>query len=425
MKKNIVILGAGFGGLRATRQIHKFLRNSSFLENYRIFLIEKNDFHSFAPLWHEIATTSEITADNSELKSLVAYPLSELFAGKKIEIITDEIQKIDVERGTISLKKSFLSFDYLILAIGSTTNYFEIPGLEEKSIAFKSFDDAILVRNTIWNAISQRKGLPSRELKDLQILIGGGGSTGCELAGEIKFWTSEIQKESGPGCGTQITIIEQAQTILPSLNKKIIRIAEKRFEKLEVKILASERITKTISNAVILESGKIIPFDIFIWTGGVKNPMIIQKLPLRFDSEKRIKTMEMLECLPRDEKTKFGGEIFALGDLVADGPQAVRTAISQADIVAKNVIKKIRLEQKLSTRYSPESYKPKVFPFIIPIAGKFAIAKIGPFVISGFWAWILKGLVELNYLISIMSFWKALKIWLKGLKVFIQDDRLG
>jgi len=70
-------------------------------------------------------------------------------------------------------------------------------------------------------------------------------------------------------------------------------------------------------------------------------------------------------------------------------------------------------------------YKPRNYPYIIPVGGKFAIAKIGPFVISGFWAWVLKGLVELNYLLTIMPFWKAIKIWLKGLKIFIQNDRLG
>ena len=102
-----------------------------------------------------------------------------------------------------------------------------------------------------------------------------------------------------------------------------------------------------------------------------------------------------------------------------------KAAISQANVAAKNIINEIKNEQSLSKSYSPTSYKPKSYPYIIPIGGKFAIAKIGPIAISGFWAWVLKGLVELNYLISIMPFWKAIRIWLKGLKIFIQNDRLG
>ncbi len=425
MVKNIVVLGAGFGGLRAARQIHKYLKRSALLKKYQIFLVDKNDFHSFAPLWYEIATTSKQTADNLKLKSLVAYSLPDLIKNKEIKFVKDGVQKIDLSRGFILLKNSELKFDYLVLALGSEANYFDIPGLKENSLAFKSFNDAVTVRDAIWDAVLARRDSPAKELKDLQIIIGGGGSAGVELAGEIKSWACELQKELGPACGIQVAIVERAPTILTGFSERVISKVTTRLSKLDVKIINDEAINKVIPKAVVLESGKIVPFDILIWAGGVKTPAILQKLSLNCDERKRIKTSLALECLPENKKIKFAGKIFAVGDIVAGTQQVVQVAISQADIAAHNIFEEIKREKSLSENYFSKSYKFKNYPYIIPVCGKFAVAKIGPFVISGFWAWIFKGLVELNYLISIMSIWKALKIWLKGLMIFIKNDRLG
>ena len=425
MAKNIVILGAGFGGLRAASQIHRYLKRSALLKKYQIFLVDKNDFHSFTPLWYEIATTSKQTADNLKLQSLVAYPLADLLKNKKIKFLKDEVQKIDLPNGLITLSDSELKFDYLVLAFGSEANYFDIPGLKENALNFKSFDGALNVRDAIWNTVVARKGLPAKELKDLQIIIGGGGSTGVELSGEIKSWMYELKKELGSVFGFQVSIIERAPTILPGFDEKVLKKVMARLSSLDIKIISGEAISKVIPKAVVLESGKIQPFDVLIWTGGVKTPAMLQKLLLICDERKRIKTSLALECLPENEKIKFAGKIFAVGDIVAGAPQVAQVALTQADIAAHNIFEDIKRENNLSQNYSPKSYKVKNYPYIIPVCGKFAVAKVGPFVISGFAAWVLKGLVELNYLFSIMPNWKALKIWLRGLIVFIKNDRLG
>ncbi len=425
MKKNIVILGAGFGGLRATKQIYKGLKKFSLLDGYQIFLIDKNDFHSFTPLWYEIATTSKQLADNLKLKSLVAYPLAELLGEMKIEIITDEIQKIDLAQGAISLKNSLLGFDYLILAFGTETNYFDIPGLRENSIGFKSFGDTIAARDAIWDAVVKRKDLPSKDLKNLQILIGGGGSTGVEMACEIKTWACELQKELNTSCDIQVTIIELQPRVLASLDERVAKKIEGRLAKLNIKTLTNEKINKVIPKAIVLESGKIIPFDILIWTGGIRVPAIIQKLPLQFDEKMRIKTADTFESLPQNDKTKLKGKNFAIGDISSKGFQVARQAIAEADIAAKNIIEEIKKENGLNEKPRSHIFKSKIYPYVVPAGGKFAIAKFGPFIIAGFPAWILKGIIELTYLISIMPATKAIKIWFRGLFIFIKNDRLG
>ncbi|MEK7086652.1 MAG: FAD-dependent oxidoreductase, partial [Patescibacteria group bacterium] len=313
-----------------------------------------------------------------------------------------------------------LKFDYLVLALGSETNYFDIPGLKENSFALKTFEDAIKIRDAIWLKVSEMKDLPT-DAKNLQIVIGGGGSTGVELAGEIKEWLCE--KEIGSKCNIQTTIIERAPTVLSSFSEKVIKMVNERLGKLDIKIMSNESINKVIPKAVVLESGKIIPFDIFVWTGGVKIPAVAMKLGLK--TNERIETTPFLECLPVKHGSELNSKVFAIGDNAGSGPQVARAAIIEADIAAKNIIEEIKKENNLCREARRYRYKPKNYPYIIPVGGKFAVAKIGPFVISGFWGWFLKGLVELNYLISIMPFWKALKIWFTGLRIFIQNDRLG
>jgi len=106
-------------------------------------------------------------------------------------------------------------------------------------------------------------------------------------------------------------------------------------------------------------------------------------------------------------------------------PGVARAAISQANVVAHNIFEEIKKELNPHYQLRIKNYHPMEYPYVIPVGGKFAVAKIGPLIISGFFGWVLKGLVELNYLLSIMPLHRALIIWLKGLWIFIQNDRLG
>jgi len=197
--------------------------------------------------------------------------------------------------------------------------------------------------------------------------------------------------------------------------------------------MTNEIIKQAMANEVLTQGGKNIPFDILIWTGGVKASSLTQKLPLKKEKRGRIEIGSALECLPQSPDLKVTGHIYAIGDIACSYdpetgrpvPQVARAAISQGKIAAKNIIEDIKKHAGLSKKTFTYTYKPINYPYIIPVGGKYAVAKIGPLIISGFWGWILKGLVEFNYLISIMPFGKALKIWLKGLRVFIQNDRLG
>ncbi len=423
-KKNIVIVGAGFGGLRAAVNLAQSIDNLKLADRYQIILIDKNAFHTYTPTLYEAATTSKETANMCDLKHIVTFDIREITSGYHIIFIKDVITELDLIDGDIHCGETKLKFDYLVLAMGSETNYFDIPGLKENSLSFKTFYDAMVLRDKV---------IENYYTKDeLRIFIGGAGSTGVELAGELQEWLCELALEAKNKCRASVTIVGAQETVLPGFLPKISKLAEERLRDLGVNLMLSRKIRDVRPEVAVLENGDEVPFDILIWTGGVRAATLMATLPLRAEGG-RVVAHAGMECLPQTPDLKLYGKIYGLGDAICvydpktqkPVPLVARAAIEQADVVSKNILEEIKSEAKISKVKKTYTYEPKDYPYVVPVGGKFAIAKIGSFVLKGFPAWVFKGLIELYYISSIMPFWRAFQIWLKGLKIFIKNDRLG
>ncbi|MEK7640986.1 MAG: NAD(P)/FAD-dependent oxidoreductase [Patescibacteria group bacterium] len=420
LKKSIVILGAGFGGMKAAFALNKGLRRRNLDSQYEIHLVDRNSYHTYTPTLYEISTTSKETANYVGLKHIVAFEIAELIPNTGINFIKAEIRELDLIGGDIHFANgAHLKCDYLILAAGSEVNYFDIPGLREFSLPLKTFVDALKIRDRIVELAAGGK-------KQLKIIVGGGGSAGVEIAGELAEWTGELNEEMS-GFKSEISIVEAAPTMLSGFDPRIISKAQKRLRELGIKLINNEVIDRALPDKVLLKNNSEVPCDVLIWTGGVKASSLISPLPLKIEKRGRVEVAGKMECLPQSPNLKLYGKIYGIGDIVcfydpATGkpmPGVARAAIIQGGIAANNIIADI------TGSGSYEEYKPMNYPYVIPIGGKWALAKIGPVIISGFFGWILKGLVELNYLLSIMPFWRAVKVWLHGLLIFIKNDRLG
>lgn len=416
---NVVILGAGFGGLRAALQLSKKLKT---IKEASVFLIDRNPYHTYTPLLYEAATTSKETANYPEIERLVTFQIQDIIQNTGIKFIQSEVKQINLVNGEIHCEEK-LKFDYLILAPGSETNYFDIPGLKENALPLKGFIDSIKIREAILGKLSVKK--------DITVVLGGGGSSGVELAGEIKSWLCELEKSES--YKASLKIIEAAPTILPGFPEGIVEKARRRLDSLNVAIISGEAIVEAKNNEIILKSGRKVPYDILIWTGGTKASNLISGLPLKLEKRGRAEVSGEMECFSPSTDLKLSGKVYAIGDAVCFNdprtgksvPGVARAALIQADIAANNIAEHIKKSQNPNYQLRITNYQPREYPYIIPIGGKWAISKIGPLVISGIFGWIFKGLIELNYLLSTMPFGKAVKIWLKGLKTFIQNDRLG
>lgn len=414
MGKRIVILGAGFGGLRTAMILSRQVG-----EDHEIVLIDKNHYHTFQALLYEAATTPQAIANHLDLHSVITYSIDNIIEGRHIKFVKAEVNNIDISGGDIHfLDRDPLKYDFLVIALGSESNFFNIPGLKENALEMKSFINALEIRDAISALLDEKE--------EIRIVIGGGGSTGVELSAEIQSWFNEIKK-TRKKFDPVITLIDADPTVLSSSDKNIIRLTSKRLAKLGVKTLNNETIIKVSPNLVSLKSEQEIPFDIFIWTGGVKANSILQTMKLKLGNKGRIETSHNLICVPENPDLKIYGRIYGLGDAVYARddsgnltPMLIQPALQQAKIVAKNIILDLR-GKKPSLVFKPY----KNYPYIIPVGGKYAVGRIGPLIIYGWLCWIAKGLVEINYLLSIMPPQKAFKIWFKGFKIFIQNDRLG
>ena len=420
MQKNIVILGAGFGGLQAALILSKELKKHDLWEKYSVLLIDRNPFHTFTPLLYEIAATSPETASNLSLQGLVSFPINSLISYRHITFVDDEVAGVDIEEKRVRLSRSEIDFEYLIIAIGAEANYFNIPGLSEYSLQLKTFSDAIKIRDRITEIFRNSK-------QSVKIVVGGGGANGVELAGEIKGWIPELRRECGSKCDTEITIVDSNPSVLFNLDKRVSKKTSERLQKLGISVVVNAKLSKIEKELAYFTNGEKRSFDILIWTGGVKANDLTSDMPFKKEGRGRIEANQDTTLGTNHE------DIFAIGDAAViyhphtnqPVPGMARPAIMEGRIAAKNVFQKILVAEGIKNKPNKYFYKHRQYPYIIPVGSKFAVAKVGPFVISGIFGWMFKGITELNYFISIMPPLQAIKTWFKGFLIFIKNDRLG
>lgn len=378
--RTVLVLGAGFGGLRAALLLAK--------KGQRVILIDQHEYHTYTPMLYEIAVTPKDMANYLNLKSLITFPLAEIAQHHHITFIHGHADAINETANIVRVGEREVAFEYLIVATGAEPNYFDIPGLREHAIPFKTFMDALKIRDAI---TSLPLGAKPR------VVIGGGGPTGVELAGEIQL----------AGLAN-VTIVQRPPSILPDMHLRVIEKAVTRLDMIGVEIIY-DIIRGVDDNHVILESNEAVPYDVLVWTGGMKPSSIAETIPLEYASQK----------------------IHIIGDAARGGlaPHLCETrhsdipshksaglaviALDQARVAVNNILGKKTI------------YQPRPFPYIMPIGGKYAIFQWGLVIFDGFVAWLLKCFVELFYLIKIIGVVRALRIWLKSMHIYLHNDMIG
>ncbi|WP_339315705.1 NAD(P)/FAD-dependent oxidoreductase [Paenibacillus sp. FSL R10-2734] len=264
MSKHIVILGAGYGGLLSALTVRKYLKK----DEAKITVV--NQFPT-----HQIITELHRLAAGSVAEGAVAMPLTKLFAGKDIDLKIAKVNSFSVENKQITLSDGVtLSYDALVVGLGSTTAYFGIPGLEQYSMVLKSAADANRIHRHIDERI--REYAKSKNAADASILIGGGGLTGVELVGEIADVLPTLTKKYGVDPKEiKLMLVEAGPKILPVLPDALIERAVASLEKRGVQFLTGLPVTNVEDNVIDLKDGQKIIANTFVWTGGVQgNPLI-------------------------------------------------------------------------------------------------------------------------------------------------------
>ena len=411
-----VILGAGFGGVRCALDLEKNIPQDS-----EIIVLDKYDCHAFQPARYEVASAFYVGKnirgqkfDYQKIKRSAAIPIREIFKGKNIKFIQAEVRSIDVSVKNITFSSGeVINFDYLVFALGSETNYFGIPHLAEKSYPLKSVEDALNIKAAIDELFYNAK---SNEM--IKIAIGGGGVAGSEFAGELMGDIRKlVKKHKHLRDKVSVTVIEASLNVLGGAAPWIAEIARKRLEDLGVKVLTSKKITDIADKDVLLDGGEKVPFNILIWTAGIKANSIFSKISgLNIDKSCKIVVDMSLQAHPHSSVFAIGDNTWCF-DPVSQraAPTMMKTAIDQGALAAKNII-------NLMNDKPLEKYKHQSGRFIVPIGGRFGIADLGRVHLIGFLAWFLKQLTFLQYFVTILPKYKAFKFWLLGQEVFSKND---
>lgn len=266
MSKKVVILGAGYGGLLAAINVRKYLNK----DQAEVTVVNKYPTHQIITELHRLAA-------GNVSEQAIAMPLTKLFKGKDINLKIATVESFSVDQKEVKLSDgSSLTYDALVVALGSITAYFGIPGLEENSMVLKSADDA----NRIYHHIEEhiRKYAQTKDAADATIVIGGGGLTGVELVGEIADMMPTLARNYGVDPKeVKLLLVEAGPKILPVLPDELIERATTSLEARGVQFLTGLPVTKVEGNVIELKDGQKIVANTFVWTGGVQgNPLVAE-----------------------------------------------------------------------------------------------------------------------------------------------------
>ncbi|MCC7297123.1 MAG: NAD(P)/FAD-dependent oxidoreductase [Bacteroidia bacterium] len=397
----VVIVGGGFGGLKAART----LRNKSF----QVVLIDKNNYHQFQPLFYQVAMSGLEP-------SSVSFPLRKIFHKvQNIHVRTATVNSVSTQNKILNTDMGEITYDHLLLGMGAGSFFFGNAGFENHALGMKSVSESLYLRNQVLQMLEDAVNKGSSE--NIDIVVVGGGPTGVELSGSL----AEMKKMMFPNDYPEldfnmmkIWLIEGSNRILSNMGEKSSAKALKYLQKLGVEVVLNTRLEKVENNIAFLNSGNSIPHKLMLWAAGIKAFQIDGIPSTSLAPNGRILT---------DGKLKVKGceNVYCIGDQawVEDPnwpkghPQVAQPAIQQGALFAKNLI----AAQKGKAL---KNYTYKDLGSMATVGRNLAVAELGKFKPSGFIAWVIWMAV---HLMSIVGVKNRLLIFINWLWSYITYDQ--
>ena len=388
---HVVIVGGGFGGLYAAKALRR--------APVRVTLVDKRNFHLFQPLLYQVATGGVSAGD-------IAYPLRSIFArDRQFSVILAEVIDIDTTRRTVILHDGSLTYDTLILAPGSTNQYFGHDTWAQQAPALKTIEDALEIRRRIFLAFeaAEREPDPEKRRAYMTFVIIGGGPTGVELAGtlgELAHGTLRDDFRAINPADAKILVLEGRDRILAAFPPDLSAKAAAELTQLGVTVRTSTLVTDVRDGAVTMrrgESTESIQTRTILWTAGVKSSPLGEALAKHTDVE--LDRMGRVKVAP-DFTIPGHPEICVIGDLAhfphQDGnplPGLASVAIQEGRYVGEAIRQRLQGKTPAAFRYVDKGN--------LAIIGRNAgVADLGRIHLDGFLAWLAWLLVHIYYLIG-------------------------
>ncbi len=411
MAKEIVIIGGGFAGINLARSF-------STKDGFHITLVDRNNYNFFPPLLYQVAT-GFIEVSN------ISYPYRKLLHNKKhMSFRMGELLAVDAERKTVRLSTGEISYDYLVIATGTESNFFGMQNIKERAIPMKTVDDAIEMRNFLLQK-SEEATLTkdADELRKLTtIVVAGGGPTGVEVAGMLAEMRDNILRKDYPELGEKkfrIVLVDGAPVLLTPMSKRSQDYTLDTLLKMGVEVKLNKQVKDYANDKVIFADGESIETKLLFWTAGVTSSVFPGIPESSFGRGRRIIVDEFNAVAGLKDVYAIGDTCFQVSDpAFPEGhPQLAQVAIQQGKNLAKNF--KAMQEAKV---LKPFRYHDRGSMAIIGRSKATADLPKPKMNFTGWFAWVMWLFVHLFSLINYRNRIKTMYNW--TVSYFTRDQSL-
>lgn len=404
-RRRIVIVGAGFGGLWAARKLANVAAD--------VFLIDRNNYHSFLPLIYQVAA-AEIEPGQ------IAYPVRAILHQlKNVQFVMSEVRGVDTERRVLLLDDREFAYDHLLLALGSRTHHFGVPGADAHTFSLKSLTDAIALRNHILHCFEDAAHETDPEARRhlLTFTIVGGGPTGVEYAGALTELIKRPLARDFPLIDlseVRVLLVEGTDRLLNAMPERLSAYTLERLEEMGVEVILNTFVSGVSAESVAFNTGDTLSTRTVVWTAGVRGETLPEQWALPTGPGGRVRIDPALTVEGLDD-------VYAIGDMAyleEDGkplPMLAPVATQQGEHAAENIVRRFNGEDPLPFSYTDRGS-------MATIGRNAAVAQIGSRTFAGFFAWLIWLVIHLLNLIGFRNRIVVLFNWAWN---YIFYDRVG
>lgn len=389
-KTDILILGAGIGGYETYRNLQKQLKRKK--KSKKITIVDKNNYFTFVPLLHEIASGA-VNPNHATI------PIREFVYKTPHEFIKTEVEKIKPEQKVAQTSKGQIQYETCIVAMGSVINFCDIKGAKENTHHVRTLEDSLKLKTSLIEQM-ENKGKVS-------VNIVGGGYSGVEIAAEIGQLKLKDFKKLYPEVEIKINLIELEETILPRMQEKVQNKITKRLEKLKINIQTDASVKEVTEQEVLLGNETKLKNDITVWATGFKTNAGAM-LPEEYLEKGRIKVNNYLQ-------SKKNKNIYALGDIALinnsedskECPQLGEAAHNEGIYLGKNLL-------DIQKNRNVDKFKFKSKGRLMPVGEWYGVAVFGwlnNFTLFGRFAWWLRRTAYVLFMPGIIRKIKLITNW--------------
>jgi NADH dehydrogenase len=398
-RTRIVVLGGGFGGIYAVMELEKLFGRDAAVE---ITLVNKDNYFVFTPMLHEVA------ASDLDLTHIVN-PIRKLL--RRAAFFNGDVLEIDLRGKTVVVSHGVdqdhphrLEYDHLVLALGSVTNFFNTPGVEERAFTMKTLGDAIAVRNRIIDSMEEAdfECCPNVRQRMMTFVVAGGGFAGVETIAAIHDFMHDALHHYPhlQPADVRMVLVHPGQVILPELSAKLGVYAQQKLTRRGIELHLGKKVKSFSNGAVELSDGTSIPSANLIWTAGTAPNPLLDCLPCPRERG-RLVVNEFLE-VPQWPGVWSLGDCAMVPDQTTGGfcPPTAQHASRQGRILARNIAAAVRGGRK-------QAFKFKTLGQLAAIGRRRGVANILGYNFSGFIAWWLWRTI---YLLKLPRFERKLRV---------------